>query len=218
MKINFLGDSITEGAGASKLENNYVNKVGVMLNAEVRNYGIGGTRFARQTKLSESAVFDYDFQMRMELMAKMDGDADFVFVFGGTNDYGHGDAEIGEKLDHTPYTFCGALNNVITFLINKYGKEKICFLLPMPRYSQENLFGEGKKLKASLPLSGYVQIIKERLDFYGINYINLFERFMPIPQSNFGDEYTVDGLHPNDLGHQMIAERIFNFIKDNRRK
>ena len=212
MKINFLGDSITYGAGASKPEQNYVNQVGAMLHAEVRNYGVGGTRFARQSKLSESAIYDYDFQMRMGLMATMDGDADFVFVFGGTNDYGHGDAEIGEKSDDNPYTFYGALNNVISFLIKKYGKEKICFLLPMPRYRQESPFGD-KKQKLGLPLAEYVQIIKERLTFYGIEWIDLFKGFMPVPQTNLGDEYTVDGLHPNDLGHQMIAERICDYLK-----
>ena len=37
MKINFLGDSITYGAGASKPEQNYVNQLGAMLHAEVRN-------------------------------------------------------------------------------------------------------------------------------------------------------------------------------------
>ena len=213
MKINFLGDSITNGAGASNPKLNYVNLVGEMLNAEVRNYGIGGTRFARQSKLSDSAVYDYDFQMRMELMAKMDGDADWIFVFGGTNDYGHGDAEIGENSDTTPYTFYGAVNNIITFLTGKYGKEKLCFLLPMPRYNQENAFGEGKKSRAGLTLAGYVEIIKERLIFYGVKHIDLFEGFIPVPQTNLANEYTVDGLHPNDLGHKMIAEKICSFIK-----
>ena len=46
LKINFLGDSITEGCMASKPENGYVSLIGKMLNAEVRNYGIGGTRIA----------------------------------------------------------------------------------------------------------------------------------------------------------------------------
>lgn len=214
MKINFLGDSITEGAGAGTEENKYVNVVGAMLGAEVRNYGVSGTRLARQSVLSVCDVYDNDFQIRMQSMANTDGDADRVFVFGGTNDYGHGDAPIGHKDDDTPYSFYGAINNIVTFLTEKYGKEKLCFLLPMPRYNQDNVFGEGNKKCAGLTLGGYVKIIKERLDFYQVDYIDLFEGFIPVPQVNTGDEYTVDGLHPNAYGHKLLAERIVEYIKE----
>ncbi len=43
-KINFLGDSITEGTGASSYETSYVSVFGRQSGAAVRNYGIGGTR------------------------------------------------------------------------------------------------------------------------------------------------------------------------------
>ena len=52
MKLAFLGDSITEGVGASSLETNYVSQVGKMLGCEVLNYGIGGTRIARKKESS----------------------------------------------------------------------------------------------------------------------------------------------------------------------
>lgn len=92
MKVIFLGDSITEGVGASSGANKYVNKVAEFCKAEVKNFGVSGTRIARQTTPSEYILFDYDFQMRVEVMSK---NVDKVFVFGGTNDYGHGDAKIG---------------------------------------------------------------------------------------------------------------------------
>ncbi len=38
----------------------------------------------------------------------MDNDADIIIVFGGTNDFGNGDAPFGEMSDRTPYTFYGA--------------------------------------------------------------------------------------------------------------
>ena len=53
MRIAFLGDSITEGCGASAEEFFYVNQVGKTLNAKVLNYGVGGTRIARQKEVSE---------------------------------------------------------------------------------------------------------------------------------------------------------------------
>jgi lysophospholipase L1-like esterase len=46
-KVNFLGDSITEGVGASAPEFMYVNVFERKFEpAIVRNYGIGGTRIA----------------------------------------------------------------------------------------------------------------------------------------------------------------------------
>ena len=92
LKINFLGDSITQGTGSSSPENCYVSKVAEYTGALCRNYGIGGTRIARQQEPSEIAQFDLDFCQRV---ADMDPDADVVIVFGGTNDYDHGDAPIG---------------------------------------------------------------------------------------------------------------------------
>ena len=44
----FLGDSITEGACASKNENCFVHIFGEVTGAQVFNYGVGGTRIAYQ--------------------------------------------------------------------------------------------------------------------------------------------------------------------------
>lgn len=88
MKIAFLGDSITYGGCATKPEYIYTYRVGKALGCDVDAYGVIGTRLARQTVPSATPSFDEDFLTRAEKM----GDADFVFVFGGTNDYGHGDA------------------------------------------------------------------------------------------------------------------------------
>ena len=110
MKINFLGDSITYGVGASSPEKCFVSRVSALTGAETDNYGISGTRIARQSRPSADKTFDYDFLMRSEVMDK---NADFVFVFGGTNDYGHGDVRGGGTGEKTPYTFLGAVSSVI---------------------------------------------------------------------------------------------------------
>ena len=45
--INFLGDSITQGVGASSKETNYVSQTKEILNlAAANNYGISATRIA----------------------------------------------------------------------------------------------------------------------------------------------------------------------------
>ena len=128
MRILFLGDSITQGAGASCPEERYVDVVGELLACEALNFGVGGTRIARQTTPSQESIYDEDFLKRSEGMPL---DADMVFVFGGTNDYGHGDAEMGNMDSKDVYTFCGAVNVLIETLSKKYGKENLCFILPL---------------------------------------------------------------------------------------
>ncbi len=62
--INLLGDSITEGAGASRLEACYASlleKSGAF--AQVRNYGIGGTRIEPNKTASSDPKWDQDFMI-----------------------------------------------------------------------------------------------------------------------------------------------------------
>ena len=48
-RINFLGDSITEGVGIASVEDAYWNLLKQNCSLlEARGYGIGGTRIARQ--------------------------------------------------------------------------------------------------------------------------------------------------------------------------
>ena len=47
-KIAFLGDSITEGYGASSVEQTYWNILGRETGAEVFGYGVGGTTIAKR--------------------------------------------------------------------------------------------------------------------------------------------------------------------------
>ena len=132
-KIVFLGDSITEGVGASSYENCYVARFAAMTGAEVVNYGIGGTRFARRRVPHENPRFDQDFCGRYE---KMDDDADIVVVFGGTNDYGHGDAPLGQMGDRSVWSFYGACHTLFSGLIAKYPDKTIIVMTPMHRTSE----------------------------------------------------------------------------------
>lgn len=205
MKILFLGDSITAGAGLKSQDENYTTLVAKSMNAEVVNYGLGGTRIARNSVPSEDPSYDNDFLQRAE---NMDKTADFVFVFGGTNDYGHGDAPIGDISDETPYTFCGAVNLLSRYLVNNYGKDNVCFILPLHRKSEDNPFGEGNKKIKSGTLSDYIAAEKSVLESCGVKYLDIRSDFPPEKL----DDLTIDGVHPNAKGHKIIAERICGYL------
>lgn len=209
MRILFLGDSITAGAGLNSKEEMFTALVGKMTGAEIVNYGVGGTRIARNREPSADPSFDEDFLERAE---KMNKQADMVFIFGGTNDYGHGDAPIGKIADDTPYTFYGAMNLLVRYLEKFYDKEKICFILPINRKNQDNLFGDGSKKIKSGTLKDYIDAETEVLNGNNVQYIDL-RKFFPTEKL---DKLTVDGLHPNAKGHKLIAEKITEYINNRR--
>ena len=209
-KINFLGDSITQGGGASSHENRYSTLAAKYFNAKECNYGAGGTRIAKQKTNNYPDYDNNEFMRRAVLMEK---DVDFTVVFGGTNDYGHGDAQLGCMEDRDVYTFYGAMHELVTYLLGKYPKEKLCFILPLPRYNQDSLYGEGQKPVAMYALSKYIEAEKEVLSYYGVEYLDLSDRFYE-PQAPIYDALFRDGLHPNDAGHKLLADCLIEYLKE----
>ena len=210
-KINFLGDSITEGSGASCLQKSYVNvfKERAEL-AEVRNYGISGTRYAIQ-KNKNGFVDENSFSERYH---KMEDDADIVVVFGGTNDYGHGDAPLGKFSDRTPDTFYGALHYVYTGLIKKYLGKTIVVMTPLHRVNELCDKGACNKQQNLAILKKYVDIIREVAEYYSLPVLDLYANSGLQPEvSEVSEAYFIDGLHPNDEGHKILAYQLEKFLK-----
>ena len=205
IKANFLGDSITQGHGVSCPEATYWNVLKKNFGlGEVRGYGIGGTRIARQQVPTPEPYrwFDQDFCSRFD---EMNPDADLVVVLGGVNDYATGDAPMGCFSDRTPDSFYGALHYLMEGLCNKYPKAVIVFMTPLHRTWEEH---DGKKL------SDYVKAIKEVATYYAIPVLDLYatsgiQPDLPVLR----EAYMPDGLHPNDAGATRIAERLGYFLR-----
>ena len=130
-------------------------------------------------------------------------------VFGGTNDFGHGDAPIGDVSDKTPDTFYGACHYLMSGLINKYPESKIVFMTPLHRVS------EGTPNVNGAVLEDYVNIIKKVAAYYSIPVLDLWsvsgiQPCVPIIK----EKYCPDGLHPNDAGHEKLADVIGSFLSN----
>ncbi len=207
--VLFLGDSITEGHGTSCSENNYVSVFGRISGANVVNYGIGGTRIARQTNPSPNPVFDGDFVERADDMQK---DADIIVVFGGTNDFGHGDAAVGDFASRDVYTFYGAMHVLCQKLIEKYPEAEIVFMTPLHRLS-ENATTNECGIVDRLPLVDYVDMIIEVASYYGLPVLDLFRTSGLQPKVDIiREKYMPDGLHPSDAGAEKLAKRLYGFL------
>ena len=207
--VNFLGDSITEGVGVSSPDKLYhqliKRRVGL---AEARIYGVSGSRYARQLVVT-SERSDRDFCMRAE---EMDPSADIVIVFGGTNDFGHGTAPIGTFEDREPTTFYGAAHWLYSFLKRTYPSAVIAICTPTHRRNECCTKGDIKPYHCGT-LKRYVDIIREVAEYYSLPVIDLFAMSGIQPAIDEQRErYMPDGLHPNDAGHEILAERIANFL------
>ena len=205
LKINFLGDSITEGHGCTAEAKRFSDMIAAQYGTITRCYGIGGTRLARQTTPSGNPRHDLDFPSRV---AEMEPDADVVVVFGDTNDFGHGDAPFGTPADRTADTFCGALHELYTSLLEKYPAAQFVIITPLHRATECIPNMHGKVLK------DYVEEIRRAAEYYSLPVLDLYAEYGVQPAVPvMKDMYMPDGLHPNDAGHVILTKKIARFIE-----
>ena len=151
--------------------------------------------------------------MRME---EMDESADAVVVFGGTNDFGHGDAPFGTPQDRTPFMFYGACHYLMSNLVRRYCGKPIVFMSPLHRLHENDPAGDGtdRKLEVRAPLSRYREILLEVAAYYAIPVLDLWATSGMQPEVEVCRERLMpDGLHPSDDGHAIIARRLGEFLK-----
>ena len=216
-KINFLGDSITEGSGVTDIPNyRYDNQLARMLElSAANNYGVSGSRLAHQTLPSICPKYDLCFCGRAYMM---DTTADMVIVYGGVNDYIHGDAPFGEIGDTVPTTFCGGVYFLMNMLREVYKEKPIIFMTPARcwlRREVDDLYPSTHATKRTegKPLIDYVDVIIETAKQFNIGTIDLYRNLGVDPhvQEQF-ENYTADGLHFNNEGHVLLANIVKDFI------
>jgi len=215
-KIAFIGDSITEGVGVADMANRYDNRLKKILGLkEVFNYGISGSRIAHQSVPSEIPRFDLCFCGRAYNVTK---EADVIVIYGGVNDWIHGDAPFGEPSDRTPATFCGAVNFIMQLMKEEYPDVTTVFMTPAHTFysgmSDKYPSVRPQKSADARPLAEYVKVIENAGRKYGIPVLNLFDELGIDPNNEEeSKKYTVDGLHFNDEGHGALAEHLAEFLK-----
>lgn len=216
-KVNFLGDSITEGAGVVDQANRYDHRLAAMCQlSAVNSYGISGSRLAHQIHPSDTPRYDLCFCGRAY---DMDTAADMVVVFGGVNDYIHGDAPFGQLGDTTPATFCGGVYFLMNYLREVYADKSVIFMAPARCFLRKEVDDRvvsthAKKRPGGKPLRDYVDVILETGKRFDIPVMDLYNDLGLDPHDpEIFDTYTMDGLHFNDAGHAVIAQKLKDFIE-----
>ena len=195
-KITFLGDSITESCGASKKENGFVYRIKEKTGAEIKELGIGGTRIAYKFIPSlDNLIYDKFYETRID---EIPCDSEMIVVFGGTNDYGHGDAPLGIMGDTTIFTFYGAVYSLIKKLKYAFPNSRIVFATPIHREFEHD---------RGLNLVDYVNAIKEVCASLNVPVMDMYNLYKVNPEKEEDKiKYAPDGLHPNDLGHDLLSD------------
>lgn len=209
-RIGFIGDSITAGVGVAQMENVFWNRIAQWTGATCIGYGISGTRIALQHDCKDDPFAEQHFSSRLE---QMEDDLDVIVVFGGTNDFGHGDAPLGTIHDTDGTTFYGALHVLIRQLLEKYPAAELVFMTPLHRLADTDCTYNEWRQRRQANLERYVDAILEVAAVYGVPVLDLYRTagMNPVIPA-LKERYMPDGLHPNDTGHARIAQRLLGLL------
>ena len=211
-KILFLGDSITQGLGVENPENIFINRIAAKTGAVCVNFGVSGTKIQNMIYQYENEAKNESFIQRVD---RMDDEADIIIVFGGTNDWGEGDGEIGAMENRDSHTFYGACHTLFVKLLNKYPNAEIVVLTPLHRRRETFLKADGlRHIENKAILVDYVNTIREVAEYYSLPLLDMWKcsKLQPAVEI-IKEKFMPDGLHPNDAGHEIIANRIIGFLK-----
>lgn len=192
LRYGALGDSITYGLEANTCYGTILSEAESIT---FLNYGISGNRIA-------DSADETNNPMHVRYL-DMSDDLDIITVFGGTNDCAS-QTPIGTNSDETGATFKGALNILTRGLLRKYVGKRIGFITPIQRNSDER----------PIKLVEYVNAIKEICSLRGIPVLDLYNTStITCVDDDNANGLLVDGLHPSDEGHAVIARKVSSFIK-----
>lgn len=187
----FIGDSYTAGAGASTRNLNFVTLFSKNNNLLPLNFGRGGTGYpisfepaptklsAKQIELNRKACGMTKCSNYFEILAEIQFQPDYVFINGGRNN-----------------TFDNELNRSVPRYLSEVRK----------KFPESTIF-------VTSPIGDTVEVGDNILQLRKILKSTL-RRFPNAYYLDLGDpllgtkKVVEDGVHPNDEGHQIIAERL----------
>ena len=195
--IYCIGDSVARGLHAKK---NYGQYLSEKLNIPVNNFAVSGATFSTA---SNNNIYKQANQIQ---------NADLVIIQGTDDDwlYGNG-VKIGkDKTDIS--TFYGAFYQIIKLIrLQNKGVKIICMTATrqLPVNGNQIRRKDTDKNSLGLTLEDYVnaQILactELKIPVFDAYHSNIIDSYNPA----FRDKCMVDGLHPNELVHEVITYEL----------
>ncbi|MDY3846244.1 MAG: SGNH/GDSL hydrolase family protein [Eubacteriales bacterium] len=202
-KIVVIGDSITEGVGASSPEKRFTDVLASLIGADVYNYGIGGTGFGVVSKTGGV------FADRCRTVPNDENVVDIIIVFGGTNDFAQSKLGMGNDGECGNFSVIGGMTEVFTTLKKRFPRALVIAVSPLRRQTETVC-----NYISGYDLDAIYRALKSVCEKMSVPMLDLYSggnMYARIDERN--KAYFTDGLHPNDLGHRLIAERIAGFLR-----
>ena len=201
LKIACLGDSITEAANLSSMEDykqySYPTKLGEILGTQnVTNLGIGGSSIGR--------YWDHAFVDRYQ---EIPADTDLIIVMGGTNDgFCLTSEDLGTFEERRERTFIGDLDELMRGLKENYPEAKIIFATPLPNVLHDMLRKERDYLLPQAVLAEDIKVLASEYDYPVIDLYN--SNILDSHDAAVIYNYMPDGVHCNEQGYELLAEHF----------
>lgn len=183
-----------------------ISAAGLVRSFVVKDFGVQRTVHVREP------ATDY-FEDTLGDLGQIDFDqVKILFIGSGLNDYHSGNPIESTENLYDEYTYCGAIRSIVRELRSAYPDLRIIFITPpYTWYTVPELTCEEYDLGGGV-LEDYVNAeigICKALD---VEVIDIYHDFYPHDTWEDLYRYTDDGLHPNDVGREKIAQTIVEYL------
>ncbi len=197
-KIVFFGDSLTEHATLNKgyitLMKKMLDQLGI-INYELICAGISGNK-----------IYDLYLRMEEDVLGKS---PHIVVVFIGVND-------VWQKKTHNTGTDIDKFENFYRAIITKLKISAVKIVLCTPALIGEKKDGLNEQDEE---LNNYCNIIRNLAAELDLPLVDIRNAFIAYEEANNTDDkekglLTIDGVHLNSKGNQLVAELMWDVLKD----
>ena len=205
LKIIAFGNSTT--AERATIKQVYTQRLPGLLTAcsieaVVINRGVGGSHTGHLKDNDHHIVQHALDRFQYEVL---DEDPDIVIMQFGIND-SYVDSDDPEGPSRIPVK---KFRRNMIFMINKLRSSGIRVILLTP-----NAFGTNRESWRHKRLEEYVEVIRDLAKKNSIPFIDVYSLYIEYGNSpnRQVDDLLLDGVHPNDRGHEILAEKLTEMI------
>lgn len=217
-----LGEEVFNGAlGGTTMchiaANNSLARVNDCMSMASLSRSIVSDDFGPQQAARIRESMTYYFEDTINEMEQIDFDSvDILLIAHGVNDYHAGVPIANEENPYDTYTYTGTIRSAVELLRQRYPDMRIILMTPTytwyPYHTSPRMTCEEYNLGGGV-LEEYVNAEIELAEAMGVEVIDNYHELYSHEAWSDWELSTNDGLHPNEPGRQLIAQKIADYLE-----